>query len=78
MKRMIMLTIVMVTMLVSLGGCYLGHWQDRGGGHGRYWNDGYHNDRGGHDHHRNGGYYHDRGRGGHDRPWNGKYYYDRN
>lgn len=55
MKRIIMLTMVIVMMLVSLGGCFWGfEGHDRGGGH-----DG----RGGHD---RDGRYDDRGEG-HDR-----------
>jgi flagellar basal body-associated protein FliL len=58
MKRIIMLGIVLVvTMLVSLGGCFWGYEDHgRGGGH----------DRGeGHDHDRGEGHDHDRG-GEHD------------
>lgn len=63
MKRMIMLMIVMVTMLVSLGGCYVVPLHDGG--------------RGGYGHHRNGGYDQDRGRGEYYRDWNGRYYQNR-
>jgi predicted small lipoprotein YifL len=52
MKRFIMLAMVMVTMLVSLGGCYPGYYPDHDRGEGR--------DRGErHDRDREGG--HDRG-----------------
>lgn len=80
MKKIIMLVIVMMTMLVSLGGCYVGPLHDRGRGHDLYWNDGYNYDRGrgGHDRRGNGGYDYDRRRGGHDRQWNGGYNHDRN
>ena len=71
MKKMVMLAIVMVTMLVSLGGCYIGPWHDRG----EYGHD---NGRRGHDRHWNGGYGHDNGRGGHDRHSNDGYDRDKN
>ena len=67
MKRTLGLTIIMVTMLVSLGGCYVVPLHYRTGGYEHHWHDRYYYDRGsrGHDRHWNGRYYHDRGRGGH-------------
>ena len=57
MKKIILLGIVLVTMIVSLGGCYWGYPGDWGEGHGR--------NRGeSHDHDGGGG--HDKGGGGHD------------
>ena len=61
MKRIFMLTMVLVMMLVSIGGCWVG-WDDRGGRGGGYEREGGHDrDR---DHDRGGE--HDRDRG-HDR-----------
>lgn len=61
MKKIIMLGMILMTMLISLGGCFVGYpvhgrdgGHDGGGGHHRG---------GGHDRHRGGGYYMD---GGHD------------
>lgn len=75
MKRMMILTIAMVTVLVSLGGCYIAPWHGRGGGHGHHWNGGYDYDRGrgGHDRHWNRGYYYDGSRGGYDHYRNGRF-----
>ncbi len=79
MKRMIMLTFVVVAMLVSLGGCYVVPLHDSGVGYDRHWEGRYYNDRGrGHDRHWEGGYYNDRGRGGHEYYRNGRYHDNRN
>jgi hypothetical protein len=48
MKRIIMLTMVLVMMLVSLGGCFL-PYEGHGRGGGRDDRDGGRDDRGGHD-----------------------------
>ncbi|TKB25488.1 hypothetical protein FCL47_13170 [Desulfopila sp. IMCC35006] len=77
MKKIIMLAIVMMTMLVSLGGCYVVPFHDRGRGHDLYWNGGYNYDRGRGGHDRNRGYDYDRRRGGHERHWDGEYNHNR-
>ena len=61
MKRIIMLGIVLMTMLVSFGGCYWGYAD-------RDWGEGHDRDRGGRHDHDNRDREHDRGEGhDHDR-----------
>ena len=48
MKRVIMLAIVLVMMLVSIGGCWVG-WEDRGGRGGGHEREGGHDGDRGHD-----------------------------